>query len=157
MKKIIIATLIGVAAVAPVAACGDSDTGTTRPTTNGASSTTAVATSTDSGFVTGVPASSSSGLSSTTELFVPGVPAPKSTELFVPGVPAPTSTELFVPGVPAPDQGYQPGSNPASNYCIEVAEGHLETRSNPDGSQYGACILSDGRAIEEWDLFNASR
>ena len=42
--------------------------------------------------------------------------------------------------------------NPASKYCIE--QGYNSTiRTNPDGSQTGYCIFTDGSECEEWAYF----
>ncbi len=42
--------------------------------------------------------------------------------------------------------------NPASVYCKKLGY-KLEIRTNPDGSQYGACIFPDGSECEEWAFF----
>lgn len=42
--------------------------------------------------------------------------------------------------------------NPASVYCKEQG-GKLEIRTNPDGSQTGYCVLSDGSECEEWAFY----
>ena len=43
-------------------------------------------------------------------------------------------------------------ANPASVYC-EKQGYELEIRTNPDGSQTGYCIFSDGSECEEWAYF----
>lgn len=43
-------------------------------------------------------------------------------------------------------------ANPASVYCKKSGY-EPETRTNPDGSQYGVCIFSDGDECEEWAFF----
>ena len=45
--------------------------------------------------------------------------------------------------------------NPASVYCASLG-GRLEIRSGPAG-EVGFCHLPDGRVVEEWALFRASR
>lgn len=45
--------------------------------------------------------------------------------------------------------------NPASAYCVEQG-GKLEIRKET-GGQVGYCHLPDGRVVEEWELFRASR
>lgn len=47
-------------------------------------------------------------------------------------------------------------ANPASVHCQDQG-GRLEIRTNPDGGQTGWCHLPDGRVIEEWEFFRASR
>ena len=42
--------------------------------------------------------------------------------------------------------------NPASVYCAQSGY-KSETRTRPDGSQYRACILPDGKECEEWTFF----
>lgn len=42
--------------------------------------------------------------------------------------------------------------NPASVYCEEHGN-KLEIRSNPDGSQYGVCILQNNTECDEWKYF----
>ena len=43
-------------------------------------------------------------------------------------------------------------ANPAAAWCIE--QGHAyEIRKNPDGSEYGVCILANGTVIDEWDYY----
>ena len=52
----------------------------------------------------------------------------------------------------------QPASalpNPASVYCVSLG-GRLEIRTGPTG-EVGFCHLPDGRVVEEWALFRASR
>ncbi len=44
--------------------------------------------------------------------------------------------------------------NPASVFCLEQGGTH-EIRTNPDGSQTGFCLFTDGSECEEWDYFNA--
>ncbi len=43
-------------------------------------------------------------------------------------------------------------ANPASVYCAQSAY-KLETRTRPDGSQYGVCMFSDGKECEQWSFF----
>lgn len=45
-------------------------------------------------------------------------------------------------------------ANPASVYCKEQG-GKLEIKNNPDGSQYGVCILLNGQSCEEWSFFRS--
>jgi len=45
--------------------------------------------------------------------------------------------------------------NPASAYCVSLG-GRLEIRTGPTG-EVGFCHLPDGRVVEEWTLFRASR
>ena len=45
--------------------------------------------------------------------------------------------------------------NPASAYCVSLG-GRVEIRSGPAG-EVGFCHLPDGRVVEEWALFRASR
>ncbi len=43
-------------------------------------------------------------------------------------------------------------ANPAAVWCIE--QGHTyEIRKNPDGSEWGVCVLEDGTEIDEWDYY----
>ena len=46
-------------------------------------------------------------------------------------------------------------ANPASAYCVQQG-GKSEIRKNQDGSEYGVCILSDGKEVEEWAYFRAN-
>jgi putative hemolysin len=43
--------------------------------------------------------------------------------------------------------------NPASLYCEEQG-GKLIIKTKEDGSQYGVCVLSNFREIDEWELYN---
>jgi putative hemolysin len=43
-------------------------------------------------------------------------------------------------------------ANPASAYCEEQG-GELETRTAPDGSQYGVCMFEDNTECEEWAYY----
>lgn len=43
-------------------------------------------------------------------------------------------------------------ANPASVYCAQSGY-KSETRTRPDGSQYGLCIFSDGKECEEQAFF----
>ncbi|WP_292522099.1 DUF333 domain-containing protein [Methanoculleus sp.] len=43
-------------------------------------------------------------------------------------------------------------ADPAAVWCIE--QGHTyETRTNPDGSEYGVCIFANGTAVDAWDYY----
>ena len=46
-------------------------------------------------------------------------------------------------------------ANPASVYCVQQG-GRLVIRRGPKGDT-GICVLPDGRRIEEWKFFRASR
>ncbi|OAM28366.1 hemolysin [Eikenella longinqua] len=46
-------------------------------------------------------------------------------------------------------------ANPASVYCVQQG-GKSEIRKNQDGSEYGMCILPDGKAVEEWEYYRAN-
>ena len=46
-------------------------------------------------------------------------------------------------------------ANPASVYCIQQG-GRLVIKRGPKGD-VGICVLPDGRRIEEWKFFRASR
>ena len=46
-------------------------------------------------------------------------------------------------------------ANPASVYCVQQG-GKSEIRKNQDGSEYGMCILPDGKEVEEWAYFRAN-
>jgi hypothetical protein len=52
------------------------------------------------------------------------------------------------------DIEWLPG-NPASINCVENG-GKSETRSSPDGSQYGVCKFNDGTECEEWVYFRGT-
>lgn len=54
--------------------------------------------------------------------------------------------------IPDPSSSSSTITNPASVYCIDQG-GQSKIMSNPDGSQYGLCIFSDGRQCDEWDFF----
>ncbi|MDV2481116.1 DUF333 domain-containing protein [Methanoculleus sp. Wushi-C6] len=43
-------------------------------------------------------------------------------------------------------------ADPAAVWCIEQGYAY-ETRKNPDGSEYGVCILTNGTAVDAWDLY----
>ena len=45
--------------------------------------------------------------------------------------------------------------NPASAYCVQQG-GKSEIRKNEDGSEYGVCILPDGKEVEEWAYYRAN-
>ncbi len=47
----------------------------------------------------------------------------------------------------------KPFGNPASEYCAQH-DGTIETRTDPDGGQYGVCIFSDGSECGQWDFYN---
>jgi putative hemolysin len=42
--------------------------------------------------------------------------------------------------------------NPAAVYCTDM-NNRLEIRINPDGSEYGVCILTDGTECDTWDYY----
>ena len=46
-------------------------------------------------------------------------------------------------------------ANPASMYCVQQG-GKSEIRKNQDGSEYGMCILPDGKEVEEWAYYRAN-
>lgn len=46
-------------------------------------------------------------------------------------------------------------ANPASVYCVQQG-GKSEIRKNQDGSEYGVCILPDGKEVEEWAYYRAN-
>ena len=46
-------------------------------------------------------------------------------------------------------------ANPASVYCVQQG-GKSEIRKNQDGSEYGMCILPDGKEVEEWAYFRSN-
>lgn len=43
-------------------------------------------------------------------------------------------------------------ADPAAVWCIEQGYTY-ETRKNPDGSEYGVCILANGTAVDAWELY----
>ena len=45
--------------------------------------------------------------------------------------------------------------NPASAYCVQQG-GKSEIRKNQDGSEYGVCILPEGKEVEEWAYYRAN-
>ncbi len=47
-------------------------------------------------------------------------------------------------------------ADPAAVWCIEQGYTY-ETRKNPDGSEYGVCILANGTAVDAWDLYRQNR
>ncbi len=47
-------------------------------------------------------------------------------------------------------------ANPASVFCVQQG-GKSEIRKNADGSEYGMCILPDGKEVEEWALYRQHR
>ncbi len=52
-----------------------------------------------------------------------------------------------------------PGSaiaNPAAVYCTQQPNTRYEIRTNPDGSQYGVCILPGGTECEEWAYYRGT-
>lgn len=57
---------------------------------------------------------------------------------------------LAVSGAPQPVL-----ANPASVYCVQQG-GRLVIKRGPKG-EMGICVLPDGRRIEEWRFFRASR
>ena len=50
-----------------------------------------------------------------------------------------------------PDAG-PPGSDPAADYCTNM-NNRLEIRQNPDGSESGVCILSDGTECDTLEYY----
>ncbi|HTY52966.1 MAG TPA: DUF333 domain-containing protein [Methanomicrobiales archaeon] len=58
---------------------------------------------------------------------------------------------LAGPGQEAPAQI----PNPAAQYCKSLNNSY-EIRSNPDGSQYGVCILPDGTVCDEWQFYRGN-
>jgi putative hemolysin len=45
--------------------------------------------------------------------------------------------------------------NPAAIYCRNLNYTY-EIRTNPDGSQYGVCILPDGTVCDEWEFYRGA-
>jgi putative hemolysin len=60
--------------------------------------------------------------------------------------PTPTAT---TPAVTTPAAGIP---NPAAVYCASKNYSY-EIRKNPDGSEYGVCILPDGKECDSWAYF----
>ncbi|MDD1670874.1 MAG: DUF333 domain-containing protein [Methanomicrobiales archaeon] len=64
----------------------------------------------------------------------------------------------FVFPGPAPARGSLENANgagvpnPAAAYCTSM-HNRYEIRTNPDGSQYGVCILPDGTECDEWGYY----
>ena len=46
-------------------------------------------------------------------------------------------------------------ANPASAYCVQQG-GKSEIHKHQDGSEYGMCILPDGKEVEEWAYYRAN-
>lgn len=46
-------------------------------------------------------------------------------------------------------------ANPASVYCVQQG-GKSEIRKHQDDSEYGVCILPDGKEVEEWAYYRAN-
>ena len=63
--------------------------------------------------------------------------------------PTPTAT---TPAVTTPAAGI---ANPAAVYCTSKNYSY-EIRKNPDGSEYGICILPDGTECDEWAYFRGT-
>lgn len=45
--------------------------------------------------------------------------------------------------------------NPASVFCVQQG-GISEVRKKQDGSEYGICVLKDGKEVEEWEYYRAN-
>jgi putative hemolysin len=43
-------------------------------------------------------------------------------------------------------------ADPAAVYCIEMGYTY-ETRKNPDGSEYGVCIMQNGTVVDAWEFY----
>jgi len=43
-------------------------------------------------------------------------------------------------------------ADPAAVYCIEQGYTY-ETRKNPDGSEYGVCIMQNGTVVDAWEFY----
>jgi len=59
-------------------------------------------------------------------------------------------TGTTTPIVTTPGSGI---ANPAAVYCTEQQGTRYEIRTNPDGSQYGVCILPNGTVCDEWAYY----
>ncbi|MBH5329320.1 DUF333 domain-containing protein [Eikenella sp. S3360] len=62
------------------------------------------------------------------------------------------ATSASAPAASEPAVGM---ANPASVYCVQQG-GKSEIRKNQDGSEYGMCILPDGKEVEEWAYYRAN-
>ena len=65
------------------------------------------------------------------------------------GTPTPTTT---APAVTTPTAGLP---NPAAVYCISKNYTY-QIRKNPDGSEYGVCILPNGTVCDEWAYYRGT-
>jgi putative hemolysin len=63
---------------------------------------------------------------------------------------APAGGGTVTPAVTTPASGI---ANPAATYCTQQPNTKYEIRKNPDGSEYGVCILPGGTVCEEWAYF----
>ena len=70
--------------------------------------------------------------------------APKGSEQLAPG----TTPSVTTPGSAL--------ANPAAVYCTQQPNTRYEIRTNPDGSQYGVCILPGGVECEEWAYYRGT-
>ena len=68
---------------------------------------------------------------------------PKGSEQLVPG----TTPSVTTPGSAL--------ANPAAVFCKSKNYGY-EIRKNPDGSEYGVCILPGGTECEEWSYYRGT-
>jgi putative hemolysin len=62
----------------------------------------------------------------------------------------PSSPGTVTPAVTTPASSI---ANPAAVYCTQQPGTRYEIRTNPDGSQYGVCILPGGVECEEWKYY----
>lgn len=59
-------------------------------------------------------------------------------------------TSAIAPAEPA--GGMVGLANPAAVYCLEQGYAY-EIRKNPDGSEYGVCMLENGTEVDAWELY----
>ncbi len=45
-------------------------------------------------------------------------------------------------------------ANPAATFCVEN-NGEYQIRKNADGSEYGVCILPDGKEVDAWEYLRS--
>lgn len=54
-----------------------------------------------------------------------------------------------------PEQGDVGMANPASVFC-EQQGGKSVNRKDKDGNEYGVCVFSNGKEVDEWEYYRAN-
>ena len=80
----------------------------------------------------------------------------KMNKLIVPAAVAAVALSACAHTKPAPENAPQIGTaNPASAFC-EQQGGKSEIKRDKDGNEYGVCVFSNDKEVDEWEYYRAN-